>query len=86
MKINIKEILFWISLIIAILLLLWFIFGNSPTEFFTILSLIFMIVLKLWSISDKQLITEMRIKSGFENMKKDIELIKNKLRVKQLDK
>ncbi|MEK6914901.1 MAG: hypothetical protein AABW83_04585 [Nanoarchaeota archaeon] len=86
MKINIKEILFWISLIIAILLLLWFIFGNSPTEFFTILSLIFMIVLKMWTISDKQLITEMRIKSGFENMKKDIELIKNKLRVKQLDK
>ena len=82
MKINIKDILFWIFLLIAVALLLWFIFGNSPTEFFTILSLIFMIVLKLWSISDRQLITEMKVRNGFENMRKDMESIKNKLGVK----
>ena len=82
MKIDIKEILFWIFLIISAILLLWFVFGNSPAEFFTIIGLILMIVLKLWAISDRQLMTEIKIKNGFEKIGKDMDLIKNKLKIK----
>ena len=82
MKVDIKEILFWIFLIIAVVLLLWNVFGNSPTEMFTIIGIIFMVVLKVWNISDRQLMTEMRIKDGFKKISRDMELIKYKLKVK----
>ncbi len=49
---KILDILFWISLITAIALLLWYIFGNSPTELAIILTFIITLMLKMWSISD----------------------------------
>lgn len=60
MKIDIREILFWIFLILGVGLLIWNIFGNSPTEFIALVSLIFTVLLKAWSISDKQLKLEMK--------------------------
>lgn len=88
MKINIKDLLFWIFLVLALALLLWNVFGNSPTEFITIISIIFMVVLKLWSVNDQQIKTDMNIKNSFNMIrgeisliKSDINLIKNKLKV-----
>lgn len=60
MRLDIKEILFWIFLVLAISLLLWNIFGNSPSEFVTIITLIFAVIIKLWSISDRQIKGEMK--------------------------
>ena len=60
MKIDIKEALFWIFLILAIGLLLWNIFGNSPSEFVTIITLIFAVIIKLWSISNRQIRGDMK--------------------------
>ena len=31
MKINVKEVLFWVVFVIALVLLIWYVFGNSPT-------------------------------------------------------
>jgi len=74
MSIDIKEILFWIFLALGIILLVWNIFGNSPTEFIAIVSLIFTILLKLWSVSDRQIKSEMRfisLKKSFIKLAKD---------------
>lgn len=88
MKINIRELLFWIILIFALALLLWNVFGKSPTEFVTIISIIFMLVLKIWSISDQQIKSDINAKNSFSNIREetstikyDIGLIKNKLKV-----
>ena len=62
MSFNIKDIIFWIVLAIGIGLLAWNIFGHSPTEFITLITLIFAILLKMWSISDKQIKMEMIFK------------------------
>ena len=85
---NIKEILFWIFLILSIILLLWYVFGNTPSEFFTIITIILMITLKIWSISDRNIRLEMQLKSlednikdSFNKMKKDIELIKKRIKI-----
>jgi hypothetical protein len=97
MKIEIKEILFWISLIIAITLLLWNLLGNSPTETFTIIGIIFMLTLKIWFVSDNQIKSTINnkhnfnkinhnmdyLKSDINHIKSDLNLIKNKLGVKQ---
>ena len=76
MKIEIRETLFWIFLVLALGLLLWNVFGNSHSEFLTLIGIIFMGVLKVWSISDRQIMTDMRIKEGFGKMKRDMGLIK----------
>jgi len=76
MKIDIKEALFWIFLIIAVTLLLWSVFGNSPTELITIISVLFMITLKIWSVSDKQIKSDLNVKNSFDEIKEDINEIK----------
>ncbi len=86
---NIKEILFWIFLVLSLILLLWIVFGNSPDEFTFIITIAFTLLLKIWSISDRQIISEMKINSldknirnSFIRMKRDIGLIKDKLKIK----
>ena len=85
---NIKELLFWLFLVMSIILLLWYLFGNSPTEFLTIISIILMIIFKTWSISDRLIRLEMksdalniRMKESFSLIKQDMSLIKKKLKI-----
>jgi hypothetical protein len=77
MKLDIREIGFWIVLILAMSLLLWNVFGNSPSEFLALVGIIFVVVIKLWFVSDRQIITDMRIKEGFGKMKGNMDLVKN---------
>tara|TARA_Y100000310_G_C20422065_1_gene687142 strand:+ start:257 stop:565 length:309 start_codon:yes stop_codon:yes gene_type:complete len=84
MKIDIREWLFWIFSVLAIGILIWIIFGDSPTEVLGIITILMMVILKIWNISDRQLNLDMKfnvsqenIKNSFNNMKKDIQLIKN---------
>ncbi len=46
-KINIYEILFWIFFIIAIIMILWYVFGDSPTIEQTLLILIITFLFKI---------------------------------------
>ena len=67
---KIFDLLSWIFLILGIVVLIWFIFGNSPSEIFVILPFIFMIIFKLWSISDELI----KLKLGFRALAKDFKL------------
>jgi len=64
---KIKEVIFWIVLTLAVGLLIWNIFGNSPTELITLITLIFAVLLKVWAISDNQIKMEM----GFNSLARD---------------
>ncbi len=63
MKLNIKEILFWIFLTIAMALLIWNVFGNGPSEFITMVAILFTILLKVISISER--LTKIETKFNF---------------------
>jgi len=63
MKLNIKEILFWIFLTIAMALLIWNVFGNGPSEFITMMAILFTILLKVISISER--LTKIETKFNF---------------------
>jgi len=81
MKKDIKEILFWIFLLIGIALLIWSVFGNSPTELITLSTLIFTLLLKVWSISDRQIKSEVktnRLERSFMKLVKDFKEHKHK--------
>lgn len=70
MNVDIKEILFWIFLFLGVALLLWNIFGESPEEFISLVTLNFAVLLKLWSISDRLLRLEMRFNALARDFKK----------------
>lgn len=82
MKIDIKEIIFWIFLAIALGLLVWNILGDSPSEFITMVVILFTILLKTMSISERLTKSEMRFNhlgKDFINLAKDFkEHIKHK--------
>jgi len=62
MRTDVRDILFWIFLILGVVLLVWNVFGNSPTEFIALVAIMFTILLKIWSVSDRQLKSDMRFK------------------------
>jgi len=72
MKTNIYEILFWIFLSISLFLLAWYIVGDSPTEFTITISLIVTLMLKVWSISDRQIRSEMRFNALAKDFKEHV--------------
>jgi len=77
--IEIKEILFWISLIFSLVLLIWIIFGNTPTELIFLVTIYLTMLLKTWSISDRQIRTEGkldRLKDGFIRLADDFKDLK----------
>lgn len=73
MKTDIREILFWIFLILGIILLVWAVFGDSPTEFIALATIMFTVLLKVWTISDRQIKSEMRFKALAKDFKEHIE-------------
>lgn len=82
-KRKILDILFWVFLIIGVILLLWRIFGNSPSELAVIMPFVLMLMFKMWSISDglKDFRYEVRnsfvnVKTDMGEMKKDIDGVK----------
>lgn len=48
---TILNALAWISLIVAIIFVFWYIFGNSPTEWYLFLPIVFTILFKLVTLS-----------------------------------
>ena len=64
-KINIYEILIWIFFIIAIIMILWYIFGNSPTIEQTLLVLIITFLFKIQADVVSNMSEIKTIKSSF---------------------
>ena len=53
MKTSTLNILALISLLIGIILLIWKVFGNGPTDLLVLTPFIFTMLFKLWSISSE---------------------------------
>tara|TARA_Y100000310_G_scaffold345226_1_gene462883 strand:- start:4106 stop:4411 length:306 start_codon:yes stop_codon:yes gene_type:complete len=69
---DVKNFLFWIFLVLGVVLLIWNVFGNSPTEFVALVTLNFTILLKVWSVSDRQIKHEMRCRSLARDFKNHV--------------
>ncbi len=76
---DILNILFWILFIIVIILILWRIFGNSPSDLAIILPALLMLLLKIWSISDNLNDFKHEVKFSFHQVRQDINNINQKL-------
>tara|TARA_Y100000310_G_C19992442_1_gene494739 strand:- start:130 stop:390 length:261 start_codon:yes stop_codon:yes gene_type:complete len=83
-KITIADIILILLFLFAITLALWYIFGNSPTFEQVILGfvlpVIFGIAIKIAIIDTRLNYIEENIKKGFNKMREDINLIKNKIK------
>ena len=73
---KILNILFWIALIAVVILILWRIFGNSPSDLSIIIGLGSMILFKIWAISDDFKDFKYEVKSSFTKAKTDISNLK----------
>lgn len=79
MRLNFRRILFWIFAVICVVLLLWLIFGNSPTELFISSAVVILIIMKIWEMNEKLVKVEIGTKNGFCNMGQDIKMIKQNM-------
>ena len=78
MKISIYDILFWIFFIISIIIVLWYLFGNSPTieEALLILAISFLFKIQSVVIENKSEIKLLR--NSFINLASDFKQHINK--------
>lgn len=72
----ILDILFWILLIVGIILVIWRIFGNSPTDLSIIVTFILMLMFKMWSMSDELKEFKYHVKLSFTKVREDLSKIK----------
>jgi len=77
-KRRILDTLFWILLAIVIILILWRIFGNSPTDLAIIIPIFLMLLIKMWSISDDLKDFKHEVKFSFHKVKEEINKLPKK--------
>ena len=75
-KRKILNILFWVLLLIVIALILWRIFGNSPTDLQIIIPIMLMFLVKMWTISDEVKELKHEVRMSFSKVKSELEKIK----------
>ncbi len=75
-KKNVFNILFWILLAIGIGLLIWKIFGNTPSDLTIMLTFTLMLMFKIWSVSDDLKDFKHNVKISFNNMRNDFNKVK----------
>ncbi len=68
---QILDILFWVLLTIVVILLLWRIFGNSPTDLSIIMPALLMLLVKTWSISDNLKDFKHEVRFSFRKVRED---------------
>lgn len=69
---NIFNIFFWIFMIISLILLIWYVFGHSPAEFYLLFSLIITIIFKFSGVNRE--IGE--IKTEIKSLREEIRSLK----------
>lgn len=90
---NWKEIIIWILIILTAVIILWYIFGSSPTfeqallvfmltALFTIVGSISKTEARLSLLETRFNKLEENVKDSFNKMKEDMDLIKKKLKIK----
>lgn len=84
LKRQILNILAWVALAVGIIMIIWRIFGDSPTDLAIITPFIAIILIKIWSNSDRirdigyQIkLSSINTKSSFDKIKIDIDNLKN---------
>lgn len=75
-KRKILNILFWIALIVGIILVVWIIFGNSPTELSVIVTFMLALLFKIWAISDETKEFKHEVKMSFAKVREDFSELK----------
>ncbi len=81
------NVLAWISLAVGIIFLLWYIFGNSPTEIYFLLPFVFTLLFKFGAVSndiaylkgDYHQFKE-NIKESFQRAKEHDQIVERELR------
>ena len=76
MKINFRDVLLWIFLVLTIVLLLWYMFGDSPTEVIIYSVVAGFVLVKMWDFNERLTRVEMGTRNGFGMMKRDMSLVK----------
>ncbi len=79
---DIFNVLFWIFLIVSIILILWKIFGNNPSDFSIMVSIMVMFLFKMWAISDDLKDFKHDVKMSFYKVKGKFNDLENKLKLK----
>ncbi len=67
------DVLFWIMLVVSLILVIWNVFGDSPTEFLALATLTVMVLLKVSSISDRVTKIETKFNYLTKDFKKHIQ-------------
>ncbi len=80
LKRKILDILFWVLLIILLTLIIWRVFGNSPTDLSIILTATLTLLLKLWAMSDELKEFKHEVRFSFHKVKEDINQLNKKKR------
>ncbi|MAG02614.1 hypothetical protein CMI42_04715 [Candidatus Pacearchaeota archaeon] len=73
-KVDIKDMLFWIFLVISLILLIWILVGDSPSELIFITTIFLTMLFKVWAISDRGIKTDAkvdRLGDGFKRLAED---------------
>lgn len=50
-QMNVFDVFFWIFMVISLILVIWYVFGQGPAEFYTLLSLFITLVFKVSSMN-----------------------------------
>lgn len=75
---DIFNILSWIFFIIGIVLLIWYIFGNSPTELAITITFLLMLMMKMWNIRDNLKDFKHEVRFSFHKIKEEINNMENR--------
>ena len=73
---EVFSILFWVFLIVTIILILWKILGDSPTDLSIMISIMIMLLFKMWAVSDDLIEFKHEVRMSFHKVKVDISDIK----------
>ena len=85
LKRKILNIIFWVALAVGIIMVLWRIFGESPTDLVIITPFIIMLISKIWDMNEtirdvghQVKILSMNTKYAFDKVKNDFENLNKK--------
>ncbi|MFH0711563.1 MAG: hypothetical protein V1889_00380 [archaeon] len=80
-KIKVLDVVFWVSLIVGIIMVLWRIFGDSPTDLQVVAPFIVVGFVKMGGMNEKLIKLEMKSENGFRKIREDMGLIKERLEI-----
>ena len=69
---KVLNIIYWILLLIGIVLILWRVFGNSPSDIQVISPFITLGILKIWDIGNELKDFKHEVKMSFSKVREDV--------------